>query len=99
MTEIECKIINQLNKDLCLAGYTQTFSTSLSMKENINKLILWVGVESEKRMSSFTQFLYAIDLDETHLESENPIDNESLAWHILNRLKNKVINREKFSNI
>ena len=99
MTEIECKIINQLNKDLCLAGYTQTFSTSLSMKENINKLILWVGVESEKRMSSFTQFLYAIDLDETHLKPENPIDNESLAWHILNRLKNKVINREKFSNI
>ena len=99
MTEIEGKIIKQLNKDLSLSGYTQTFSTSLSMKENINKLILWVGVESEKRMSSFTQFLYAIDLDETHLESENPIDNESLAWHILNRLKNKVINREKFSNI
>ncbi len=99
MTEIEGKIIKQLNKDLSLSGYTQTFSTSLSMEENINKLISWVGVESQKRMSSFTQFLYAIDLDETHLKSKNPIDNESLAWHILNRLKNKVINREKFSNI
>ena len=99
MTEIEVEIIKQLNKDLSLSGYTQTFSTSLTIEENINKLMLWVGAESEKRMSSFTQFLYAIDLDETHLKSENPIDNESLAWHILNRLKNKVINREKFSNI
>ena len=99
MTEIEGKIIKQLNKDLSLSGYTQTFSTTLSMEENINKLISWVGVESQKRMSSFTQFLYAIDLDETHLKSKNPIDNESLAWHILNRLKNKVINREKYSNI
>ena len=99
MTEIECKIINQLNKDLCLAGYKQTFSTSLSMKENINKLISWVGVESEKKVSLFTQFLYVIDLDEMHIKSENAIDKESLAWHILNRLKNKVINREKYSNI
>ncbi|MDG2343113.1 MAG: hypothetical protein P8L23_00870 [Flavobacteriales bacterium] len=99
MTEIECKIINQLNKDLSLAGYTQIFSTSLSMKKNINKLISWVDVESEKKLSGFTQFLYSIDLDETHLKSENAIDNESLAWHILNRLKNKVINREKYSNI
>ena len=99
MTEIEGKIIKQLNKDLSLSGYTQIFSSSLSMEENINKLISWIDVESEKRLSSFTQFLYAIDLDETHLKPENPIDNESLAWHILNRLKNKVINREKFSNI
>ena len=99
MTEIEGKIIKQLNKDLSLSGYTQIFSTSLSMEENINKLISWVGVESEKRISSFKQFLYAIDLDETHLKSENLSDNESLAWYILNRLKNKVIKREKFSNI
>ena len=99
MTEIEGKIIKQLNKDLSLSGYTQIFSTSLSMEENINKLISWVGVESEKKASLFTQFLYAIDLDEMHIKSENAIDNESLAWHILNRLKNKVINREKFSNI
>jgi hypothetical protein len=38
MTEIESKIIKQLNKDLSLAGYPELCSVDYSMKENINTL-------------------------------------------------------------
>ncbi len=99
MTDLKIKIINQLNKDLSLAGYSIAFSNNFSMKETINKLIVWVSIESEFNLSCFSQFLYSIDLDESCLKSFEKIDNESLVLDILQRLKSKVINREKFSNI
>jgi hypothetical protein len=99
LTEIESKIIKQLNKDLSLSGYTVLFNINVSMKENVNILIAWLSDESKINSSCFSQFLYSIDLDESYLKSVNEIDDESLALHILNRLKSKVINREKYSNI
>ena len=99
MTEIESKIIKQLNKDLSLAGYPELCSVDYSTEENINTLSSWISLESKINFSGFSQFLYSIDLNESYFDSVGQIDQESLTLHILNRLKNKVINREKFSNI
>jgi hypothetical protein len=99
MKEIESKIIKQLNKDLSLAGYPKLCSIDFSMEENINKLNTWISDESKMNFSRFIQFLYSIDLNESCFEAVGQIDHESLTLHVLNRLKNKVINKEKFSNI
>ncbi|MBM78204.1 MAG: hypothetical protein CL846_06955 [Crocinitomicaceae bacterium] len=98
MNEIEAKIIQQLNKDLSLAGYANSFSNLLPMKQNINLLVDWINIEVLNNSIQFAHFLYVIDLDESLLKSDKEIDNESLALLILTRLKNKVINREKYSN-
>jgi len=99
MKEIDSNIIKQLNKDLTLAGYPEFCSVDLSMEDNINKLSSWISVERKMNFSQFSNFLYSIDLNESYFNEVDQIDQESLALHILNRLKNKVINREKFSKI
>ncbi len=99
MKEIEYKIIKQLNKDLSLAGYPELCSVDSSMEENINVLSKWITVESKMNFSGFSQFLYSIDLNESYFQEVDEIDFESLTLNVINRLKNKVINREKFSKI
>ena len=98
MNEIEAKIIQQLNKDLSLAGYANSFNDLLPMKQNINLLVDWINIEVLNNSIQFAHFLYVIDLDESLLKSDKERDNESLALLILTRLKNKVINQEKYSN-
>ena len=99
MNELECKIINQLNKDLSLAGYAYSFSDIITMKENINLLVDWINLEIVKNSIQFAQFLYVVDLNESIVKSGKNRDDESLALLILNRLKNKVVNRDKYSKI
>ena len=88
-------VINQLNKDLLLCGYSLQIDASPSDHRFIQKIMEFLSKE-QCNLEKLTHFFYRIDLDENQINNLHDMDVEELTYLVLNRLKKKVIFRSNF---
>ena len=89
-------VINQLNKDLLLCGYSLQIDASQSDHRFIQKIMEFLSKEQKCNLEKLTHFFYRIDLDENQINNLRDMDVEELTYLVLNRLKKKVIFRSNF---
>ena len=89
-------VVNQLNKDLLLCGYSLQIDASSSDHRFIQKIMEFLSKERKCNFEKLTHFFYRIDLDENQINNLHDMDVEELTYLVLNRLKKKVIFRSNF---
>lgn len=89
-------VVNQLNKDLLLCGYSLQIDASSSDHLFIQILIEFLSHERQNNLEKLTHFFYRIDLAENQINNLHDMDVEELTYLVLNRLKKKVIFRSNF---
>ena len=89
-------VINQLNKDLLVCGYSLQIDALQSDHRFIQKIMEFLSKEQKCNLEKLTHFFYRIDLDENQINNLHDMDVEELTYLVLNRLKKKVIFRSNF---